>query len=974
MKQRTLYLALLALLALAGCMRDQLDGRNDLEDDGDGVTLTFRTTIPDAPTVATRALGDIEAAADKAAYLERLKLYIFVFEDTGSPESNYLRELVYEPKILSREVNSGTLTFRAKFDGTAENAILHIVATTDPEFEEQLRTVADRSELGIFSGATGLYSKDAEAYWRRIELEMPINNENKDNINAQLAPVRLIRNFARVNVKLKEDFTKEAAESGITPEEAKRIALRDFMLEGFVVVNAADCGYVAAYNENVVDENGEKPGFITDGFEDAHTALATDYYGYLTNTLHYVPARHPQSHRIHADDKSDWYPANDGWNKEAKYLFERPYQDQHKSFILVKGYFGANSANSRYIKLDIGTVNNSPDDEGQPFGVFETFNVVRNISYDVTISEMLSEQVGHDNPESAIVSPPSNNISTSIETRKMLNIYDGIDHMQVNATTIVIVDKEVQATDETTGEPKFDFEGKPVYITVPNPDTDEMRWRYFTNYDVRTGFDGTLSNGLVKWNYPGFAFEYDRNGDPKNGTGDPEGIFAKVYPLQTFAPSAADRLSSGNNYDWLGFKLEYNTPKDDVVRQKTVRLYAPDGLTRDVTFILRKRWEFVNTIVGADGSKYDSNVEVYPGSYSYENGYTMPAETLAEMREIVPPGYVGSQRGAQLTVMFELPGDIPQALFPLQFKIGFDRQNVEPATIGSATVIYGDSMFDDDPEGFAPDVPRMQFIKTVDWAYYNGSGEPGDTGHKIVTVRFKTTNNLLATSDVDKESVTRVRVTNPYFILGEDSFERKVADTDPDPTRLLWYWNFSYPEWATDHLPGSGSFGAAEFDGLWHTNGTRKNEDGVYVLMSSGHSEQNPEFEFNVGTDLAQAPFTATLTIKGASEEPRNFNGTKYYRREAYVKVVIKKADGTSEPRYYYHGDTYGNDLLFFAYSGGIGTVNSIKTIPQEKSCKIPVAQGEILESIVIWSRMHPGDNEEKETRYYSIKLKLIPN
>ena len=984
MKKSAIYLILAALtMLLTACVREGLPGSpagQDTENDGT-VTLSFGVSVPDAQAVVTRAIGDIEDQSDKAAYLGGLNLYIFVFEDTGSPESNYLRELVYGPKISVKqgqtEPQTGDdgsakphpgapqLKFTATFDGTAEKAILHIVATADPEFADQLLDVADRSELGMFTGINGLHSHGYEAYWRRVELERPISNDAVDAIKPQIEHVQLLRNFARV--KIVNDLN--VAVDG------------RFKITGYVVVNASNQGYVAAYNENVNYPANMKPeaGFVSAGFE--HEVDASDksdsYYGFLSRTMDYVPTRHPGSHRIFPDDRpGEWVNSltDDDWNPAApKYIFERPSLDEHRSFILLRGEY-TSGGGPRYFKLDIGTVDKShldeetedADGEFAPFGVFETFDVVRNTSYEMTILHV-PDGIGHSLAENAVAAPPSNNIPTSMETKNLLRVSDGVNQMEVNATTVVIVDKE-----DENGE------------IVPSIDGVEMRWRYYTDY--MNPSKKALNNDLVKWNFPGFRFEYDSDGAKKmyDGLwGDQTGVIASVSQLKDYADAAG-----GDS--WKGFDITFNKP-DNVVRQKTVRLYSPYGLTRDVTFILRNRWEFVNTVEGVDGSKYESNVEVYPGFYSYEPGGVMPFNSLAEMRQYISPGEVGSQRGAQLTVMFELPGDIPQALFPLQFKIGFDRQNVENAYVGNANVVYGDSMFEDqdDPSYSGTGnmlARRMQFVKTVDWTYYNGTGEPGNTGHKIVTARFMTTTDVLGSNETDSHegdgpetSTTRVRVYNEYFTLGKDSFNRMTRkddkdNADPDPNRTVWNWYFGDPGWI-DYFSKNGH-GEGTYNELWFKAHDELIRDGYALKMAIPNSAAitsatNPEFRIQFDSEnneiLNAGGYTIKLTLNGASEWYRH---SDYYYRRPYAAAVVKTASGGVEIR------QFAQIEAFNAYKTNSG--NNREGKPKIVSQEYRINPGEKLESIVLWSDRESTNGKASgdycATLWYGIRCEITPN
>ena len=944
MKKGALYfIGSLLLMLFAGCVRENLPAVSN-GGSGDGVILNFGLTVPDSHSVQTRVMGDVPEDPDAAkTYLESLNLYVFVFENTGAPESNYLRELVFQPKFTAtpvadtdeEHVSRTLLKFSARFDGTPEKSIFHIVATSDPDFEKQLLEVSDRSELGMFSGATGIFSASGEAYWQRVEIDEPINSDNAAGISDQLSHIVLIRNFARVTVKVADGVGVSGA---------------NFILDAFVVVNSPDRGYVAAYNEKH-GSNGT-PAFITDSFftlNDEDDKQNT-YYTMLTNDpVSYLPAHHPQADRLYPEEKaSSWASEFEASNDlSPKYLYERSLHDQHKSYVVIKGHFSDTPADYRYIKLDIGTIDPAKidGDTGQPFGVFDNFHIIRNISYDMTILNMASRAVGHSNAESAVVSPPSNNIPTSTETRKMVDINDGVDKMEINTTTIVIVDG-------------MDKDGN-MFI---NADTDEIKWRYTTDFRK----DPTnYTSEKVKWNYPGYDFKFDDEGK------DPDGVIKSwgwsdgsksgqdVTPVNRYTEDTPDGQNDSEVLadSWRGFKLEYNEP-DYTTRTKTIRLYSPYGLTRDIYFVLRKRWEFVNN----SPDIYPSNIEVYPGSYSYENG-TMPYETLDEMRSHITPGKVGTTVNAELTVMFELPNDIPEALFPLDFTIGFDRQNVDNAYVGNAVVTTGPSMFEEDNIN----VPRMQFIKTVTWDYYNGDGRPGNDGHKIVTARFVTTTDVLATPD--QESITRVRVTNKYFTQGNDSFERDANAGELDPT-MRWYWNFSYQNFA-DYFAEHTDNGAGSLDGLsfaahgYHVYSTYERA----MVIGTG-SETAPAFSFEVNPDIQES--TAGCTVKIDIDGSINKEGSvpawssSWTRYNRIVRIIAVTNQRASVP----FTDIPFND----AGTTGVGP-RTCGFDRDTKSSSITLNTGEQLQKILIWSERGTGNGtiQEESTRYYSIRMTLTP-
>ena len=929
------------MVSLTSCSDDLL--LFDDENIEGKIPLTFGISVPDMAPQATRGVLDGFEDNPTGDYLENLKFYVFVFEDNGTPESNFLREIAYGNKVsVSKVPGAGAyVTVKANVDGTSEKAILHIVATNDTEtFEAQLKSVPDRSELGLFAGAAGLYTSDQEAYWKRVELDCPILNDEGtlQQIKNKLTGLKLTRNFLRVQLRAADpDSEEDKAKYG-----EDEIVLNGFQPDAYIITNAIDKGYVAGYNENLGANN--KAGFVD--FD--KNGFMRDYRDLIENEK-YIPERHPASIRQNPDDNASWAADFElNGNMLSKYMFERSLQEENKTFVIVKGHYGADLT-PKYFKLDIGTIFKGSEnpDPNSAYGYFETFQLIRNISYDITILKV-APNIGHNSVQGALGAPPANNISACIETRPLERIEDGIDRMQVNNTTYVIVD---------------DDEGNPV------PSSADLKWLYEMDYYDPSG-TMTYRSDEVKWNYPGYELKFE-------GGVDPDGIIESWGDGNTTTPTFSPYQAKDYGSNWRGFEVKFSKP-DNVTRQKTIRFYRPYGLSRDVTFIMHKRWEFVNH----NPSKYPNNVEVFPGAYSFLSG-TMPFETIDELREALQyDGYqdgtnvVGSQRGAQMTVMFELPENLPEAIFPLDFKIGANRQNIENAYVGNAVATWGPSMFEDeDPVG----VRRIQFVKTVTWDEYNQ--------HRVVCARFLTTTDVLYDLTTEPSvndntvAITKVKVENPYFTLGYDEFERQAHQDVIDPTRTEFDWNFTYPEWSTYF---STYYGTANdpfnLNNLYITNknaqgvktyNQNSSNGGVNITIGTG-SASNPAFE--IPYEIPASRFSGTLTVT-AWANSRN-NGSFHW--------------GTAHTDY----DIYNRDI----YAGVYYTLNGVETFKQvgPKYCdatddykdqtvhdiafglsEFGVPADATVNRIIIWStKSSKSYNEqwklqEGNTNYRRIRLKL---
>ena len=925
----TVILSLLLMAFVSSCTND-FNGNPAVEDPDGKLILNIGMNFPDMQTMQTRSLLSGTPGTPEGEYLAALNFYIFVFEDNGAPESNYLRELVYGSDIQEITADGNKVKFKVKSNGTAENAILHIVATNDKEnFENQLKSVPDRSEFGIFAGASGLYTTSYEAYWKRIELDKPINKENieKGALTEKLTEINMVRNCLRITMKKSEE--DGAQFNGFEPE-------------AFIIVNAVDHGYVAAYNEYLGKTDAEaKPGFVEFEKTEGDQKKQKAYKELLGEN--YVPARHPAAARVNADDNLDWVAGfengtSDECNMNDKYMFERSIQTDNRTYIVIKGHYNNDTNDKRYFKIDIGTIDNETlGDDGEPFGIFEQYHLIRNISYDITITNV-AVNVGHKTVESALASYPANNISTSIETRPLTMINDGVDQMEINKQAYIIID---------------DDEGKPV------PESVVMMWNYIKD------FKGTRENysDHVKWNYPGYELKFVEGKDP-------DGIFEYWGDHKTETPiyeKDGRNESTDYNDNWRGFEFHFNKP-DNITRQKTIRLYSPEGLTRDVEFIMHKRWEFVTN------DEYNGNIEVYPGHYSSSDLTRYGLYSLDDVRQYLTPGNVGSLIGSPLTVMFELPADLPQALFPLEFKMGFDRQNVENAYAGNAVVVWGDTMFDGDEEDYIPGVPRMQFVKTVEWDEYQQQ--------RVVCARFTTITDVIDNNpDIGQFSITRVRATNPYFTLGEDDFLRDA--TSGIDGMLRWYWNFSHQNWV-DYFNGAytDTGAAGSFDGLEFTDYTRNSSAMVMDGKSTDdrtYDENHYEYQFSIDENINTSNMTGTITIVAAPDKDGKRGGSilnyvwTRYNRTVCIRIIMKS------------GNT--KDLYMDITDNGTDDNNS--TGHQTASLEINTkkvtfsVEDDQIEKVVIWSvnaitQKASGNGrtviEYGPTHYYSIRLELTPN
>lgn len=230
------------------------------------------------------------------------------------------------------------------------------------------------------------------------------------------------------------------------------------------------------------------------------------------------------------------------------------------------------------------------------------------------------------------------------------------------------------------------------YVLVSGTEPIELRYRYLEN--IGNGV-GTVNNDVVNTN---------------------QVIAGDVIESAEVASTDADG-------GWRTVTIYPKAPTN-VVAEQAVTLFKPKGLSRTITFISRNPWDI-------------SNIETYNGT--------------DDTRPDRDPQSIAPEMGAELTIFFDLPSALPEAMFPLEFKLESNRQNIENNPIGTLVVSTGPSMF----EGVTDN--RISYIKTISWADY----DEASGGSNTVRCRFLCTTDL-ASLGVDHTETT-VIIDNPYF-------------------------------------------------------------------------------------------------------------------------------------------------------------------------------------------------------------------
>lgn len=614
------WLSICFLCLLSSCSDEMEELGSGLTEsaylDGDKVVLRGSVTFPREGEMSTRALG-----AD--FNLANLHLYIAEFADANDPLSNNFLRLyeASEENVIGDQVN-----FSVTMRSTALPRVLHLIALPKGE---KLKLTPGIEAVSIPSLTV---SNGVEAYWRRLKfpngycVETAGTWEVDPELKSRLTRVPLIRNFCKFSMVNEEP---------------------DFTLLGFQLVNTPSQGSVAAWNPASMS-------FIdflnASGEPNSYTAMSAIYPGlYPANTT--LGNQVPATGGIDIPDNAS----------SALYMYERPFDENARTYIILKGRRNGNS-NTFYYKIDIGKKDSD--------GIFRYLNLLRNFNYKIIIKDVTAD--GYSSSSEAAQGTVFNNISFDVELEKLTNMSDGSEIVYVDFTSFIF-------TSTTSEEVTF-------------------RYRY-----------KNIANGNF------------------NNSGTKLVDFKAGSVIQSVGTPVTD-----GTFQTVTFTLRPATAETKV--QKFIVIKPTTGLGRTVTLISHLKWD-IGTIL------------IYPKSLATYNSNTPNVNALPAMK--------GNKTiGNPFTLFFDLPTDLPEVVFPLEFILESQQQIMEnePGT-GVMAVQSGPSLFGSNT--------AIQYKREVTWTEYNLLRAEG--GIKLANGKRRVVCNFRTTKPVTNGTNYRFRISNVNF-------------------------------------------------------------------------------------------------------------------------------------------------------------------------------------------------------------------
>lgn len=200
----------------------------------------------------------------------------------------------------------------------------------------------------------------------------------------------------------------------------------------------------------------------------------------------------------------------------------------------------------------------------------------------------------------------------------------------------------------------------------------------------------------------------------------------------------------GTQDNWRVFELTIR-PATAETKTQTFTIVKKSGLGRTVDLVLHSRWEF-------------ENLKVYKGELS---DWTASTPGL---------GTVGTASSQPFSLFFDLPDNLPSAVFPMTFLIESDRQDIEnlPGS-GHMAVTSGKTLFNTSGN------IRIQYKKVVTWTDYNTELSKGgcliENPDGSQTHRVRCLFQTIGTGTAN--TVTNIAIDNENYEVGKTSFTRK---------------------------------------------------------------------------------------------------------------------------------------------------------------------------------------------------------
>lgn len=426
---RKLLYTITLFLAVA-CVNAPLEEGNTIPTGDPKVEIDFTVQVKDA-SVATKALGQEPTLRN---------LMVAVFDASG-----YLLEYTFATEIDLATENATHYTYKVAVTQSEEPVIVHFIGNAP----DKLTFGVEETVLAEITSPIGANPDDG-IYWCRREIPQISGTSSggamalaEDDVMGVASPIYQADIQTRAyfsNVGLIRNFSQIQLASGTS----------DFVLEKYYVVGTPKEGLAAAYNysngqfvnyyKGDTVTGDENTGY-TFNLGDAKTFAEIIAEGYDANVL-------PTAQRFTlAEAESNWVA-----NGASAYVYEceKPLRAEDAVYIIAYGKY--TDGNNYYYKIDLR------DENGY-------FPLIRNFKYTINIKDVT--RPGYETIEKAAASAGSGDISTSLETKSLAYISDGVASLEVEyIEKYIVTPGNVTLKYEFLDNVKNDHAGDPAKMWI----------------------------------------------------------------------------------------------------------------------------------------------------------------------------------------------------------------------------------------------------------------------------------------------------------------------------------------------------------------------------------------------------------------------------------------------------------------------------------------------------------------------------
>lgn len=412
------------------CVNGPLEEGNTIPTGDPKVEIDFTVQVKDA-SVATKALGQQPTLRN---------LMVAVFDASG-----YLLEYTFATEIDLATENATHYIYKVAVTQSEEPRIVHFIGNAP----DKLTFGVEETVLAEITSPIGANPDDG-IYWCRREIPQISGTSSggamalaEDDVMGVASPIYQADIQTRAyfsNVGLIRNFSQIQLASGTS----------DFVLEKYYVVGTPKEGLAAAYNysngqfvnyyKGDTVTGDENTGY-TFNLGDAKTFAEIIAEGYDANVL-------PTAQRFTlAEAESNWVA-----NGASAYVYEceKPLRAEDAVYIIAYGKY--TDGNNYYYKIDLR------DENGY-------FPLIRNFKYTINIKDVT--RPGYETIEKAAASAGSGDISTSLETKSLAYISDGVASLEVEyIEKYIVTPGNVTLKYEFLDNVKNDHAGDPAKMWI----------------------------------------------------------------------------------------------------------------------------------------------------------------------------------------------------------------------------------------------------------------------------------------------------------------------------------------------------------------------------------------------------------------------------------------------------------------------------------------------------------------------------